>query len=171
MLTGRLIKRILYKYFFYKDGVKAARLLGVKIGNDCRLIRCTFSSEPYLVEIGNHVSATRTHFETHDGGVWVFRDEHPEWDKILPVKVGNNVYLGEGCIILPGITIGNNVIVGARSIVTKDIPDNSVAAGCPARVIKSIDEYKNKVKNEVKNTKLLTSEEKEYYYKKLYSKI
>ena len=93
------IRKIIHKYLYHVDGARAARFLGVKIGNQCRLIHCTFSSEPYLVEIGNHVSATRTHFETHDGGIWVFREQHPDWDKIAPIKIGNNVYIGEGCIL------------------------------------------------------------------------
>ena len=139
-----IIKKIIYRILYLINEIKAAKYLGVKIGENCRLLKCTFSTEPYLVKIGNHVSATRTHFETHDGGVWIFRDKHPKWDKIAPITIGNNVYIGEGCIILPGVNIGNNVIIGARSIITKDIPNNSVAVGSPAKVIKSIDDYYNK---------------------------
>ncbi|EGF54453.1 acyltransferase [Bacteroides clarus] len=162
------IRKIIHKYLYHVDGARAARFLGVKIGNQCRLIHCTFSSEPYLVEIGNHVSATRTHFETHDGGIWVFREQHPDWDKIAPIKIGNNVYIGEGCIILPGVHIGNNVVVGARSVVTKSIPDNSVVVGSPARVLKSIDEYFDKVQHSVYPTKQLSSSQKKEYYSQLF---
>ena len=51
-------------------------------------------------------------------------------------------------IILPGVTIGNNVVIGAGAVVSKNIPDNSVAVGIPAKVIKPIDEYFQKIQNE-----------------------
>lgn len=53
-----------------------------------------------------------------------------------PITIGDNVWFGGHCTVLPGVTIGNNVIVGAGSVVTKDIPDNAVVAGNPARIIK-----------------------------------
>lgn len=140
----------------------------IKKGKDCRLIDCTCSSEPYLVKMGNHVSATKTHFETHDGAVWVFRKENPEWDIIKPINIGDNVYIGIGSIILPGVNIGDNVIIGAGSIVTKDIPSNSVYAGIPARYIKTLDEYLVGIKNYVNPTKLLNTKQKKDYYIKLY---
>jgi acetyltransferase-like isoleucine patch superfamily enzyme len=55
-----------------------------------------------------------------------------------PVRIGNNVWLGDKVSILKGITIGDNVIIGANSVVTKDIPSNCIAAGIPAKVIKHI---------------------------------
>lgn len=55
-----------------------------------------------------------------------------------PVRIGNDVWLGGNVTVLPGVTIGNNVVVGAGAVVTSDIPDNSVAVGVPARVIKNI---------------------------------
>jgi serine acetyltransferase len=60
--------------------------------------------------------------------------------------MGNDVYLGLRTLIMPGVRIGNRVIVGAGSIVTKDIPDNSLAVGVPARVIKTVDEYPEQLK-------------------------
>jgi len=57
-----------------------------------------------------------------------------------------NVWLGGGCTILPGVTIGDRVVIGANSTVTHDIPANSVAVGSPARVICTLDEYLEKEK-------------------------
>lgn len=56
-----------------------------------------------------------------------------------PVRVGNDVWIGGNCTILPGVTIGNNVVVAAGAVVTKDVPDNCVVAGVPARKIKDIE--------------------------------
>ena len=66
----------------------------------------------------------------------------------LPVKIGNNVWIGAGAIVLPGVTIGDNSVIGAGSVVTKDIPANVVAVGNPCRVMRPINEH-----------------DREYYYK------
>lgn len=55
-----------------------------------------------------------------------------------PIKVGNNVWIGGNVVVLPGVAIGDNTIVGAGSVVTKDIPPNVVAVGNPCRVIKEL---------------------------------
>ena len=55
------------------------------------------------------------------------------------IKIGNDVWLGANVTILPGVTIGNNVVIGAGAVVNKDIPDNSLAVGVPAKVIKEIE--------------------------------
>ena len=59
----------------------------------------------------------------------------------LPVHIGRNVWIGAGAVILPGITIGDNSVIGAGSIVTKDIPANCVAYGNPCRVVREISEH------------------------------
>ncbi len=56
-----------------------------------------------------------------------------------PVVIGNDVWIGGNCTILPGVTIGNNVVVAAGAVVTKDVPDDSLAGGVPARVIKMLE--------------------------------
>lgn len=68
---------------------------------------------------------------------------HPEsrnsgYEYGIPVTIGSNVWIGGSCVILPGVSIGNNVVIGAGSVVTKDIPDNVCAAGNPCRVIREI---------------------------------
>ena len=58
----------------------------------------------------------------------------------LPVRIGRNCWLGAGVIIVPGVTIGDNVVVGAGSVVTRDLPSGVVAAGNPCRVLRPVDE-------------------------------
>ena len=131
-----------------KAKVKHLRACGADIGDRTRL-HCSvnaFGSEPYLVTVGKDcLIAADTCFFTHDGGVKVLADlgffNGGRMDIIAPITVGNNVYIGTGAYILPGVKIGNNCIIGAAAVVTRDIPDNSVAVGVPARVIKTIDEY------------------------------
>lgn len=66
------------------------------------------------------------------------RNQCYEW--ALPIRIGDNVWFGGGCRVLPGVTVGSNVVVGAGSIVTHSLPDNCVAVGNPCRVIRYINE-------------------------------
>lgn len=59
----------------------------------------------------------------------------------IPVRIGKNVWVGAGAMILPGVTIGDNSVIGAGSVVTKDIPANCVAVGNPCRVLREIGEH------------------------------
>jgi len=144
----RLTKKILNIIKLKKTPIKYAKSIGVNIGDNCRLIditSSTFGSESYLITIGNHVTITSgVRFITHDGGVWVMRNDYKDIDVIAPIKIGNNCFIGLNSIILPGVTIGDNCVIGAGSIVTKDIPPDTVAAGTPARKLTSINEYKVK---------------------------
>lgn len=160
---------IYLKLRYRRDQVEYFRKLGVTFGHNCRLVGINdFGREPFLITIGNHVSITTSTFITHDGGVWVFREQNPTIDIIKPIKIGNNVFIGADCLILPGVTIGDNVVLGARSVVTKDLADNGVYAGVPARFIKSIDDYWRGIEPHILNTKALSREEKEAFLKNLY---
>ena len=98
---------------------KIARHIGVKIGHSSDIQIKSFGSEPYLIEIGNHVQITSgTKFFTH-GAAWVLRDKYPEIDFFGKIKIGDNVYIGNDSLILPGVAIGSNVIIAAGSVVTK----------------------------------------------------
>ena len=57
-----------------------------------------------------------------------------------PVKIGSNVWIGDNVTVLPGVTLGDNVVVGANAVVTKSFPDNAVIAGCPAKLIRMLDD-------------------------------
>lgn len=128
-----------------------------------------FSTEPWLITLGDNVFITNeVQFITHDGGTLILRDKIPDLEITKPIIVGDNVYIGIRTIVLPGVKIGNNVIIGAGSVVTKDIPDNSVAAGVPARVIKTIDEYRVKAEQESLKLGHLTGKAKEKKLKELF---
>lgn len=111
--------------------------------------RPAWGSEPCLITLGYNVHITAgVKFITHDGGTLLFRDRVPDLEITKPIVVGDNVYLDNNVILLPGVTIGNNVVIGAGAVVSRDIPDNSVAVGVLARVIKTTEEYFEKLKKE-----------------------
>ena len=59
----------------------------------------------------------------------------------MPIHIGSNCWLGSGVVVLPGVTIGDNTVIGAGSIVTKDIPANVVAVGNPCHVLREINDH------------------------------
>jgi len=98
---------------------------------------------PDFVEIGkNFVSAPGSVILGHDASLLLFYKQY----RIEKTIIGDNVFLGANSVVLPGVIIGNNVIVGAGAIVTKNLDDNGVYAGNPARYMCSIEEYYNKCK-------------------------
>lgn len=102
-----------------------------------------------MITLGNNVHITDgVKFITHDGGTLIYRQYVPDLEITKPIKIGDYVYIGNNVIILPGVTIGNNVVIGAGAVVSKSIPDNSLAVGVPARVIKTADEYFEKLQRE-----------------------
>lgn len=120
---------------------------GITIGNHC-VFRSPMSTKidtmrPSLVEIGDNVDMNKNFtIMAHDFSHRVFLELYGEFlSSSGQVKIGNNIYFGTDVIVLKGVTIGDNCIIGAGSIVSKSIPSNSVAAGVPCRVICTIDEY------------------------------
>lgn len=68
-------------------------------------------------------------------------DRQALWEGAQPIRIGNNVWAGGDAIFCPGVTVGDNVVVGAGAVVTRDIPADSVAVGNPARVVKTVDAH------------------------------
>jgi acetyltransferase-like isoleucine patch superfamily enzyme len=159
-----LIKRVINifkKTFWTKE--KYLRHTGVKIGQNCSIDTLLFGSEPYLIEIGNHVQVTSgVKFFTHGGG-WVFRDKHPLMDTFGKIKIGDNVYIGNNAMLMPGVTIGNDVIVGAGAIVTKSVPNGSIVAGNPARIIGTLDDLEKRIVGYNLNSKNMSNVEKKKF--------
>lgn len=103
-------------------------------------------TRPSLVTIGsNCLFNEQFTLLTHDWVAGVFIKAGMEY---LPssgrVTIGNNVHFGHHCMVLKGVTIGDNCFIGANSLVTKDIPSNSIAVGMPCKVVCSLEEYHKK---------------------------
>lgn len=139
MTIRKQLVKIYYKLFSSKE--EYARHLGVKIGKKCRIAIWEWSSEPYLVTIGDNVAITKgVSIHTHGGGR-VIRQYIPDFDSFGKVVIEDNVYIGSSSQIMPGVTIGKGSLVAAGSIVTKSVPENMVVGGNPAKVICTIQEY------------------------------
>lgn len=130
------------------------RRKGLSIGTNCYFQApesiTVDVSRPYLVEIGDNCRFLKNFtLLTHDSVTKVFGNIYHDF---LPssgkVFIGNNVYFARNCTVLKGVTIGDNCIIGYGSTVTRDVPSNSVAIGCPAKVICSIEDYYEKRKKQ-----------------------
>lgn len=160
-----MLQLVLNKYFEWKDSSKTLfyRRKGVNIGENCSFIgkNINFGSEPYLIEIGNNVRVSfDVVFITHDGATHVLRLKNPGVVTYGRIIVKDNVFIGARSIIMPNVTIGRNSVIGAGSIVTKDVEKNSVYAGNPAKRICSIEEYEKKNKHKFMNIAFYGKEEK-----------
>ncbi len=134
-LTGRKVDKS-FRLFppFYTDCGK-----NIKIGKNVFINACCKFQDQGGIVIGNGVLighnvtlATLNH------------DERPDYRQNIypkPIKIGDNVWIGSNATILQGITIGNGAIVGANSVVTHDVPENTIVAGVPARIIRKVKEY------------------------------
>lgn len=141
-MINRLIKRLIYRLradYCTEDLID----MGLKVGkNFCRMHGVILDpSHCWLISIGDNVTlAPRVHVLAHDASTC----NHLGYARIGNVVIGNNVFVGAESVILPNISIGDNSIIGANSTVSRDIPANVVAAGSPAKVICSLDEYLDK---------------------------
>ena len=151
MKETSLLYRILVKLGIKKsvdyNSVDFLRSRGVQIGENVNLINTSIDwSHGFLVSIGNCVTLTGVKILTHDGSTQIPFGV----SSVGKVTIGDEVFVGHGTIILPNVKIGSRVVVGAGSVVTKDIPDNSVAAGNPARVIGTYDDFLKKHSEQMK---------------------
>ena len=121
------------------------RKQGAKVGENCMIVPTKLGTEPYMVRIGNHVAiAQGVKFITHDGGVWIFRDEIPDMQVFGPITIEDNCIIGQDAVLFPNIRIGKNSIVGANSVVISDVPSDTIVIGVPARPFGSVMKYKQK---------------------------
>lgn len=142
-----IFKLIVNRLLEIRNPVKYAKKCGVHFGEDLHVYgRVSWGTEPWTITLGDHVFIThRVVFLTHDGGTLLFRKEIPDLEKTVPITVGSNVFIGTQALIMGGVRIGDNCVIAAGSVVTKDVPSNSVVGGNPARFIESIEVYKDKL--------------------------
>jgi len=134
-----------------KNVVRRYKRKGVIIGENTFISRKVFidTHSGASVTIGNNCYITRNtiilnHTDTHVGGPLGLYRKYGS-DRISKnVVIGNNVFVGVGSVIMPGIKIGDNAIVGAMSLVNKDVPKNTVYAGVPAKYICDVNEMLKK---------------------------
>ena len=134
VLTGRKVDKT-FRLFppFYTDCGK-----NIVVGENVFINACCKFQDQGGIEIGNGVLighnvtlATLNH------------DERPQFRQNIypkPIKIGDNVWIGSNATILQGVTIGDGAIIGANAVVTKDVPENTIVAGVPARVIRKVEE-------------------------------
>lgn len=124
------------------------------MGDGCSVQQRTLPLYPNLIRIGNNVHiASNVGFLTHDVTHLMLNKSdtakslsggHYFQEKLQCIQIGDNVFIGAGSRILYDVRIGSNVVIGAGAIVSRDIPDNSVAAGIPAKVIGSFEDFVQK---------------------------
>lgn len=139
------------------------RRLLAEIGNDCYIEPPLHVNWGCHTHLGHHVYANFNLMLVDDGDIFIGNHVmfgpnvtlatagHPIMPQLrqegmqfnIPIRIGNNVWIGAGTIVLPGVTIGENTVIGAGSVVTKDIPANVVAVGNPCKILREIGERDN----------------------------
>lgn len=134
--TKNRVNRLLTRFGTVQYRINYLRRQGMKIGKDCMVFSGSFGSEPYLIEIGDHVAiAANCTFINHEGAEWLVRDKYQNLNVFGKIIIGDNTFIGMGCTLLPGTEIGANCIIGASSVVRGKIANNSVVLGNPAKVV------------------------------------
>lgn len=151
--------RVMIIMNFFRGGhkraeyIKKSKIFGL-YGEKNYFFTRKLPAEPNNIFIHNNVNiATNVYFYDHDVIHHMLNNIKECKDKLngnkykyqkYKIEIMNNVFVGANSIIMGNVTIGNNCIVAAGSVVTKDVPDNSIVAGNPARIIGSFDQYVSK---------------------------
>lgn len=146
--SGRLLYELCYENTDKNDMVvEELRNKGLIIGQDVNVLNCGIDSTwGWLISIGNHVTLTNSIILAHDASTKIPLGK----TKLGKVSIGDYVFVGYS-MILPNVRLGNKVIVGAGTVVSKDVPENSVVVGNTMRIIGTYDDYIAKHRENMKN--------------------
>jgi len=142
--TGRF--RAIYIKFVKPSGHEYALFLKkwgnyYAIGDGCAIWPYTIVTNPEYTRLGNNVMLTACTILGHDGSIAVLNKAYNKnLDRVGKVDIKDNVFIGHGAIILPGVTIGPNAIVAAGAVVSKDVAEGSIVGGVPAKEVGRMDE-------------------------------
>lgn len=140
--------RSVYQKFFSRDSVQDHVRRGLTVGRNFNMQRDVIIdfSHTWHIEIGDDVTlAPRVVILAHDASTW----HSLGYTRLGKVKIGSRVFVGAASIILPGVTIGDDVVIGAGSVVSHDIPGGVVAVGNPARVVRALETFLQEKANEM----------------------
>lgn len=139
-----LIRKQFLKYGSQKTVIKTLRKMGMVIGDHSRVYTQRIGTEPWLIRIGSHVGiAPDVTFVTHNANT-LLQDKYESLTAFGKIDIKDHCYIAINSTILPNVTIGPWSVVGAGSVVTKDVPSHTVVAGNPARPICTLEEYEEK---------------------------
>lgn len=163
----KIINRILSFLIYNLKGIRSQKKIqkklkdrGMQIGENCHIYSDIRGPESYLISLGNNVTiSSGVSLITHDNSI---SKPLPEFTDIFgKIEIGDNCFIGVNSIILPGVTICNNTIVAAGSVVSRSIEsEGEIWGGIPAKRIGNFEEFSKKWKNYALNTSGLTFEEK-----------
>lgn len=165
-------KLLRYIFILLKEYLKEDKETLYKLGNIKRHNAFVDGLSPHFIEIGDYfVSAPGAYIVSHDSSTF----RHTGKYRIEKTVIGNKVYLGTNAVILPGVKVGDGAIIGAGSVVSKDVEPYTVVAGVPAKFLCTVEEYINKCERKnclyepprsfeklLKNQKLTDSDKKDF---------
>ncbi len=125
--------------------INALRKEGCSIGNNTHIFS-NITAEPYLVSIGDNCTiSTEVSFLTHDASIGIFMEREKYSDLVGRIVIGNNCFIGNKAIIMYGVSIPDNTIVAAGSVVTRSVKESgNIIGGNPASVIGKVSDFINK---------------------------
>jgi acetyltransferase-like isoleucine patch superfamily enzyme len=120
-----------------------------------------FVHEPYLIKIGRDCHVTEdVFFVPHDGSALLFRKDEPSLDLLAPIIIGDRVFIGTRSTVLSGVTVGDDCIIGAGSLVNRDVAPGTIVGGVPAKQIGTVESFRERAIARSTGTKGMSEKQK-----------